>query len=118
MDQPPKPPRSAALIFIFITLLIDVTGLGIVIPVFPKLIEQLIDGGLSEASQYSGLLTFAYATMQFVFAPVLGGLSDRFGRRPVLLAGLWRVLWGLVLQRQAPTLRISAPPKKGHKTLA
>ena len=80
--------RKAAMGFIFITLLIDITGLGLIIPVFPKLIEQLIKGDLSQASQWGGWLTFAYALMQFLFAPVLGNLSDQFGRRPVLLFSL------------------------------
>jgi len=78
----------AAIGFIFITLLIDVIGLGIIIPVLPKLIEQLIHGGISAASQWGGWLTFAYAIMQFLFSPVLGNLSDKFGRRPVLLFSL------------------------------
>jgi len=81
--------RPAALGFIFITLLLDVIGLGIIIPVLPSLISEMIDGDLSVASQYGGWLMFAYAGMQFLFAPVLGGLSDRFGRRPVLLASLF-----------------------------
>ncbi|MDB5109297.1 MAG: transporter [Mucilaginibacter sp.] len=80
--------KQAALGFIFVTLLIDVTGLGIIIPVLPKLIETLIHANLSNASRYAGLLTLAYAVMQFLFAPVLGNLSDRFGRRPVLLGSL------------------------------
>lgn len=80
--------RKAAMGFIFITLLIDITGLGLIIPVFPKLIEQLIHGNLSQASQWGGWLTFAYALMQFLFAPVLGNLSDQYGRRPVLLFSL------------------------------
>lgn len=81
--------RPAALGFIFVTLLLDVIGLGIIIPVLPSLISEMIDGDLSVASQYGGWLMFAYAGMQFLFAPVLGGLSDRFGRRPVLLASLF-----------------------------
>ncbi|MCC8425963.1 TCR/Tet family MFS transporter [Mucilaginibacter sp. UR6-11] len=88
MEQPAKSKKQAALGFIFITLLIDVTGLGIIIPVLPKLIETLIHGNLSEASRYAGLLTLAYAVMQFLFAPVLGNLSDKYGRRPVLLGSL------------------------------
>ena len=80
---------KAALGFIFITLLIDVTGLGIIIPVLPTLIAELIEGNLSDAASYGGWLTFAYAIMQFVCAPILGNLSDRYGRRPVLLFSLF-----------------------------
>jgi DHA1 family tetracycline resistance protein-like MFS transporter len=82
--------RKAAIGFIFITLLIDVTGFGLIIPVMPKLIEQLLHvTDISKASQYGGWLTFAYAFMQFIFAPVLGNLSDKYGRRPVLLFSLF-----------------------------
>jgi DHA1 family tetracycline resistance protein-like MFS transporter len=80
--------RKAAISFIFITLLIDVTGLGLIIPVMPKLIETLTGGSISDASRWGGWLTFAYAVMQFLFAPVLGNLSDQYGRRPVLLFSL------------------------------
>lgn len=88
MEQPVSPKKQAALGFIFVTLFIDITGLGIIIPVLPKLIENLIHGNLSDASRYAGLLTLAYAVMQFLFAPVLGNLSDKYGRRPVLLGSL------------------------------
>jgi MFS transporter, DHA1 family, tetracycline resistance protein len=80
--------RPAAIRFIFFTLLIDVTGLGLIIPVMPKLIESLIHGDISAASQWGGLLSFSYAIMQFLFAPVIGSLSDKYGRRPVLLLSL------------------------------
>ena len=79
---------NSALIFIFITLLIDVTGLGIIIPVLPTLIQELIGGNLSQAARYGGFLMFSYAAMQFLFSPILGGLSDQYGRRPILLASL------------------------------
>lgn len=80
--------KKNALLFIFITLLIDCTGIGIIIPVTPKLIEELIGGDISDASKWGGWLTFSYAIMQFLFSSVLGGLSDRYGRRPVLLLSL------------------------------
>jgi DHA1 family tetracycline resistance protein-like MFS transporter len=80
--------QKAALTFIFITLLIDVTGLGIIIPVMPKLITQLKHCTLSDAAKFGGWLSFVYAIMQFICAPILGNLSDRYGRRPILLFSL------------------------------
>lgn len=93
-----------ALTFIFITMLIDVIGLGIIVPVVPKLIEELIAGNISDASRYGGWLTFAYAIMQFIFSPVLGNLSDRFGRRPILLLALLGLGANYVLIAMAPTI--------------
>src|SRR6478609_4936143 len=96
--------RSPALIFIFITLLIDITGLGIIIPVMPKLIEDLTGSTLSEAATFGGWLIAAYAITQFFFAPIVGGLSDRYGRRPVLLAALFGFGIDYVLLAFAPTI--------------
>jgi MFS transporter, DHA1 family, tetracycline resistance protein len=80
--------RKAAMGFIFITLLIDVTGLGIIIPVFPDLIKELTGGNISQVSRWGGVLTVIYAIMQFFCAPIIGNLSDKYGRRPVLLISL------------------------------
>jgi DHA1 family tetracycline resistance protein-like MFS transporter len=80
--------KNYSLLFIFITIFIDITGLGIIIPIIPSLISELIDGSISEAAMYSGWLMFSYATLQFLFAPILGGLSDQYGRRPVILFSL------------------------------
>ena len=81
-------PRKAAVGFIFITLLIDVMGWGLIIPVMPKLISQLKQIPVNEASSYGALLLSVYAITQFLFAPVIGNLSDRYGRRPVLLSSM------------------------------
>lgn len=80
--------KKAAIGFIFITLLVDVMGWGLIIPVMPRLIEGLKHVPANEASIYGGWLIFAYAIVQFVFAPLIGNLSDRYGRRPVLLLSL------------------------------
>ena len=96
--------RKAAISFIFITLLIDVTGLGLIIPVMPKLIEDLTGGTISEASQWGGWLTFAYAAVQFLFAPVIGNLSDQYGRRPVLLLSLLGFGIDYILLALAPSM--------------
>ncbi len=80
---------KSALAFIFITMLIDVIGFGVIIPVFPKLLTNLLHGTLSEASVYGGWLMFAYSIMQFFFSSIIGGLSDQYGRRPVILFSLF-----------------------------
>lgn len=100
-----KNQKSAAIGFIFITLLIDITGWGIVIPVVPKLIQELIHNpDLSVAAQYGGWLSFVYAGMQFIFASVLGGLSDKFGRRPIILFSLLGFSLNFFIQAIAPTI--------------
>lgn len=96
--------RKNALTFIFITLLIDVIGLGIIMPIIPDLIKELTGKGLSEASQYNSWLTFSYAIMQFFCSPILGALSDRYGRRPVLLFSLLGLGIDYVFQAVAPTI--------------
>jgi DHA1 family tetracycline resistance protein-like MFS transporter len=95
---------NSALAFIFITMLIDVTGLGIIIPVLPKLIMELSGEGLSAAARYGGWMIFAYAAMQFIFSPILGGLSDQYGRRPVLLFSLLGFGLDYIILGLAPTL--------------
>jgi MFS transporter, DHA1 family, tetracycline resistance protein len=99
-----KSRKQAAIGFIFITILIDVTGWGIIIPVIPKLIKELINGDISEAAKYGGWLTFAYAITQFIFAPIIGNLSDKFGRRPVILISLFAFSMDYLLLAFAPTI--------------
>jgi len=99
-----KEPKKAALSFIFFTLLIDITGLGIIIPVFPDLIANLEHCKVSETTGYASWLLFAFAGMQFLFSPVIGALSDRYGRRPVLLISLLAFGLDYIAQAFAPTL--------------
>ncbi|MEO7984221.1 MAG: TCR/Tet family MFS transporter [Bacteroidota bacterium] len=96
-------PRKAAVGFIFITLLIDVMGWGLIIPVMPKLVSQLKGIPVNEASSYGAWLLFAYALTQFVFAPMIGNLSDRYGRRPVLLSSLTGFGIDYIFMALAPT---------------
>jgi DHA1 family tetracycline resistance protein-like MFS transporter len=81
--------KNAALGFIFVTLLIDVIGFGIIIPVMPKLITNMTGVSNAEASELGGWLLAAFAIPQFFFSPLMGNLSDRYGRRPILLASLF-----------------------------
>ncbi len=98
-----------ALTFILITVAVDVIGLGIIIPVLPDLIREISadTGGstaMGDAALIGGWLMFAYALMQFVFAPILGNLSDRFGRRPILLWGLFWLGIDYIIMALAPTI--------------
>ncbi len=103
--------RESAIGFIFITLLLDVMGFGIIIPVMPDLISSLLHPGmkvtpqiLSESAIYSGWMLFAFAIMQFLCSPIMGNLSDRYGRRPVLLFALFGFGIDYIILSIAPTI--------------
>ena len=96
--------RKAAVTFIFTTILLDVIGLGIIIPVIPKLIQELMHSDLSSAAKYGGWLLFAYAAFEFLFAPIMGGLSDQFGRKPILVGSLLGFTLDYLLMAFAPTI--------------
>jgi len=93
-----------AFIFIFVTVLLDSIGFGIIMPVVPHLIMDISGDTLTHAARTSGFLMFAFATMQFIASPLLGNLSDRFGRRPVLLCSLLAMTCNYLLMGWAPTL--------------
>jgi len=95
--------RKAAVGFIFITLLIDTMGWGLIIPVLPNLIAELKNISISEASAYGSFLLSTYAVTQFLFAPVIGNLSDRYGRRPVILSSLLGFGIDYIILALAPT---------------
>lgn len=99
-----KSSGTAALGFIFVTILIDVIGFGIIIPVLPDLIMDLGHVDNSQASTIGGWMLMAYAGMQFICAPLLGNLSDKYGRRPVLLFSLFGFAVDYMLMGFAPTL--------------
>jgi DHA1 family tetracycline resistance protein-like MFS transporter len=96
--------NSNAIFFILVTVLIDVIGIGIIIPIMPSLYQELTGGTVSEASQYSAYLVFIYALMQFIFSPIIGGLSDQYGRRPVLLMSLFGFGLDFVFLALAPSI--------------
>jgi len=102
--MPSRAPGRNALYFIVITVLLDVVGFGLIVPIMPRLLVELTGKGLSQAAIYGGWLSFLYAAMQFVCAPILGGLSDRFGRRPVLLYAVGSFGLDYLIMGFAPSL--------------
>lgn len=92
------------MIFILITVFIDVLGIGIVIPILPELVRSFVGGSAAEAGRWYGIIAATYATTQFVFAPILGSLSDRFGRRPIILLSLFGLGIDYLIQGLAPTI--------------
>jgi DHA1 family tetracycline resistance protein-like MFS transporter len=93
-----------ALIFIFISMLVDSIGLGIVLPVTPQLISELTHRGMSDAARWGGWLFFVFALMQFLCSPLIGNLSDRFGRRPILIVSLAKQGVDYLITGLAPTI--------------
>jgi MFS transporter, DHA1 family, tetracycline resistance protein len=98
------PPRRAAIVFIFVTVVMDVVAMGIVIPVLPKLIESFRGGDTAAAARTFGVFMTAWGLMQFLFMPVMGSLSDRFGRRPVILISCFGLGCDYFLMALAPDL--------------
>lgn len=92
------------LTFIFISVMIDSIGIGLILPVLPALITELTQGSIAEAARWGGALTLVYALMQFVFNPLIGSLSDAYGRKPVLLLSLAALCVDYVIMALAPTL--------------
>ncbi|HVO03645.1 MAG TPA: TCR/Tet family MFS transporter [Candidatus Cybelea sp.] len=100
---PPNRPRRAAVIFIFFTVVLDTLAIGVIIPVLPRLVEHFT-GSLVRAAELVGILGTVFAVMQFFFAPVQGALSDRFGRRPIVLASNFGLGLDYILMALAPNI--------------
>jgi DHA1 family tetracycline resistance protein-like MFS transporter len=97
-------PRKAAFAFVFVTVLLDMLAIGIIIPVLPNLIEDFMGGDTAGAAEIYGLFVTAWALMQFFFSPILGSLSDRFGRRKVILLSNFGLGLDYILMALAPSL--------------
>jgi MFS transporter, DHA1 family, tetracycline resistance protein len=106
MTEPAAPtPRRAAFAFVFVTVLLDMFAIGIIIPVLPKLVEDFMGGDTARAATIYGIFGTAWALMQFLFSPVLGSLSDRFGRRPIILLSNFGLGLDYILMALAPNIR-------------
>ncbi len=106
MTEPTAPaPRRAAFAFVFVTVLLDMFAIGIIIPVLPKLVEDFMGGDTARAALIYGIFGTAWALMQFLFSPVLGSLSDRFGRRPIILLSNFGLGLDYILMALAPSVR-------------
>jgi len=104
MTTQSPPPRRAAMVFILVTVGLDMLALGVMLPVLPKLITQFQGGDIAKAASIAGVFSFSWAFMQFLFQPVLGALSDRFGRRPVVLLSNFGLGLDYVFMALAPSL--------------
>jgi DHA1 family tetracycline resistance protein-like MFS transporter len=102
--RPKGEKQQAALVFVLITLFIDILGIGIIIPVLPELVKEFVGGSTALAGWYVGIIGATYALMQFLCAPIMGALSDRFGRRPIILASLFGLGIDFLIQGLAPTI--------------
>ena len=106
-DMPPTGRQGAtpkAVFFVFVTVLLDMVGFGLIIPVLPRLIEDVGHIGLGDAAVIGGWMFVAFSVAQFLFAPVMGALSDAFGRRPLLLLAVFGLFVDYVFSAVAPTL--------------
>jgi len=126
-SDPPEarpPRRSAAATFIFVTIVLDFMAMGVIVPVLPRLIETLGGGGAGQVAEVFGVFTAVFALLQFLVQPVQGALSDRFGRRPVILASNFGLGLDYLLMALAPTLawlllgRVIAGAASGSLTAA
>ncbi|MGI8840769.1 MAG: TCR/Tet family MFS transporter [Caulobacteraceae bacterium] len=99
-----RPPRAAAFGFIFATALMNAVSFGIMIPILPNLIKQMVGGDTASASEWNVLFATTWGAMQFLIGPVLGMLSDRYGRRPVLLISIFGLCVDFLFMAFAPTL--------------
>lgn len=106
MFPAPKRPREAAFVFILITVALDMLALGVMIPVLPKLIVEFEGGDLRAAATITGVFGFAWALMQFLAQPILGALSDRYGRRPVVLLSNLGLGLDYIFMALAPSLAL------------
>jgi len=96
--------RHAAMGFVFVTVLLDMLAFGIIVPILPKLISEFLHGNMALSSEYMGLFVTTWALMQFFFSPILGMLSDRFGRRPIILLSNFGLGLDYVVMALAPTI--------------
>ena len=99
-----RTPGRSALLFIFVTVLLNMIGYGVIMPVMPQLIMEVTGEDVSHAAKWGGYLAVGYALMQFIMMPIIGGLSDRFGRRPVLLISLAAFSFDYFIMAIAPTI--------------
>src|SRR5438046_7690923 len=100
----PAAPRPAALGFVYVAILMNVLSMGVIVPVFPTLVKSLTGADDGHAAQITGVFGAAWALMQLLFAPLFGALSDRFGRRPVLLVSMFGLAFDYLIMALAPNI--------------